>query len=404
MMRFGQVGGWLCLTLLVSGCMPTAAQRRSVATWDMNWNSSTRLPVDPEPISPVYKTEPVSVRVGEVAVWVHPTVKAKSLVFGLHETRGGGINVYDLKGALIQHVTGMRLPYGLDTRGGFNIGTREIDILVTVERDTSKLRLFGINPAKQKIWEIGGDLDLFKREKGVNASAMGVALHRSADGKMYVFVSRKRNDDDAGILYQYELTAKEGRASLKYLRNMGAFSRGDNVRTLVADDTLAFIYYVDRGFGIRKYGTDPKSNGKELALFAKDAWENYPSGLAILPSEDVKRGYLLAMGRRKTTTPIRIFKREGEIGRPHDHGSEIGFYTLVSPISVAIEVVSVPILPDYPEGILVIANAEDKTFDFFSWRDVRTQEITTEQRAKIQESLDSANSAEGAEIDSFGSN
>jgi hypothetical protein len=110
------------------------------------------------------------------------------------------------------------------------------------------------------------------------------------------------------------------------------------------------------------------------------------------------------MGRRKTTTPIRIFKREGEIGRPHDHGSEIGFYTLVSPISVAIEVVSVPILPDYPEGILVIANAEDKTFDFFSWRDVRTQEITTEQRAKIQESLDSANSAEGAEIDSFGSN
>lgn len=73
---------------------------------------------------------------------------------------------------------------------------------------------------------------------------MGVALHRSADGKMYVFVSRKRNDDDAGILYQYELTAKEGRASLKYLRNLGAFSRGDNVRTLVADDSLAFVYYV----------------------------------------------------------------------------------------------------------------------------------------------------------------
>lgn len=403
MRRFGQIVGCLSLALLVSSCIPTATERRSVATWDLNWNASTEVPVDPEPISPIHKTEPVSIRVGEVVVWIHPTQKGNSLVFGLHETRGGGINVYDLKGELIQQVSGIRLPYGLDTRGGFNIGSREIDILVTVERDTSKLRLFGINPAKQKIWEIGGDLDLFSKERGVNASAMGVALNRGLDGKMYVFVSRKRNDDDAGIIYQYELTAKEGRASLKYLRNFGAFSRGNAVRTIVADDSLQALYYVDRGVGIRKYSTDPKSNSKELALFAKDAWETFPSGLAVLPSEDIKRGFLLAMGLRKTTTPIRIFKREGELGRPNDHDEEIGFHTLVSPNSVAIEVVSVPILPEYPEGILVIANSEDKTFDFFSWRDVRTQAITSEQRAKIQESLDSANSAQGAEIDSFGS-
>jgi hypothetical protein len=36
-------------------------------------------------------------------------------------------------------------------------------------------------------------------------------------------------------------------------------------------------------------------------------------------------------------------------------------------------------LPKYPEGIVVLTNQETMTFDFYSWRDVRTQFASTVQ-------------------------
>lgn len=373
-----KIGLWGSLGLIATmmiGCMATPIARSSKSLWDLNYSSRTGAVLEPKPVEPIFRTEPVPNRTGSVAIWTHPTDPKKSLVIGTDASRSGGLYVYNIRGKQIQRIPNVRLAYGMQIKSGFKFGPRTIDIAVTIERDRNRLRIFGINPTKQRLWDITGETKILTRESGPDAGAMALALYRDPAGRTLAVVSRKSNFDEAGILFVYELRAAEGQVNAVLIRDLGEFSRRGIVSSVLADDFTGRVFYFDQEAGIRKYALFPKSpeESRELFRFADNGWERYCAGLAIYPGPKPGSGYILAADRQNHRTTLHFFSREGEIDRPEQHRTLAMRATLASGNMSGMDVSSQPI-PKFPEGMFVVGNQQTMTYDFFSWRDIRTQQ------------------------------
>ena len=367
--------------VMLAGCVAPPSVRRAENRWDNNHISRMGDVVGPEPVQPLFRTDPVPNRADTVAIWVHPTEPRRSLIFGADASRRGGIHVYDVRANKLQFISGIRLPYGLRVISGFSLAGTSTDLLATIERDTGRLRLFAINSTNRRLREVSGETKLLAQETGVDAGAMGLALHRSKDGRTFAVISRKRNDNGAGILYVYELVDDQGKVSVRYVRDVGEFSRRGIVDRMVVDDFYGTAFYADRMVGIRKVKVLPGEGDEEgeLTRFAEDGWERFCAGLAIFPTDRPGFGFLLAADRQERLTTIRFFKREGEVDAPEKHETLINMATLATRL-VGDIAVTPQSLPRFPEGLLVASNQETMTFEFYSWREIRTQYASARNR------------------------
>lgn len=368
--RIGTIGLFVACT--VAGCAPTNAEIRAGNMWDLNYMSKLEPPLSPAPVEPKRRTDVVPHRAGEVAIWQHPSDPQLSLIIGADESRRGGLMVFDLQGNLRQQIRGIRLPYGVSVRPGFDLSGTVRDIVVTAERDRGRLRVFAVDAEARTLNEVTGNTKLFESEKGEDAGAMGVALHRNAEGRVYAIVPRKRNDDGNGILFVYELLANAGRVDTRFVRHTGSFSQRNFVRTLVVDDHYGTVFFVDRAAGIQKYSILDGEAPTPLASFAREGWQQFCNGLAIWPEKKPGEGMILAADRQRDFTTLFAFRREGEMINPHSHGALPQKMTLTTRRVGGIAIHPQP-MPGFPEGILVASNQHLNTFDFYSWRDLRTQ-------------------------------
>lgn len=379
--------GAVLLALLLAGCTAPPSKRRAGNLWDIGYLNSLPPPLDPEPVEPLLHSESFPHMVGDVAIWGHPSDPNQSLVIATDLSRKGAILVFDTEGKPVQTLDGIAMPYGVEVQTQFNFGRRDIDIVATIERETNRLRIFGINPTKRKLWEISGDTKLFSENFPPDTSAQGLALYRSqTDKRTYAFVSRKRNNDEGGIILQYELVAKDGRISLKFIRDFGDFSHRGIVKVLLADDYLGYLYYVDRSAGIRKYSAEPHLYGvnHELAQFGAAGWRDYPTGLALWNSRVVGKGYIMSVEKLIDRTALRTFKREGEVDEPNRHTIE-GIYRTISSSDISgIDICLLP-MKMFPEGLIVVANQNSSTLDYYSWRSIRSQNLSVKQRQTLRD-------------------
>ncbi len=313
-------------------------------------------------IKPVLVTEPTKHDTDDPAIWIHPNDPARSLIVGTDKNIDGALYVYDLEGKIQQDkvVSGIQRPNNVDIAYGLLVGTDTVDIAVTGERLTRKMRIFSL-PDMQPL--DGGGIPVFVGETGVEyRDLMGVALYtRPADGALFFIIGRKTGPKEV-YLWQYRLNGKaDGTVKAELVRKFGKYSGIKEIEAIAVDNELGYIYYSDEGVGVRKYHADPAMGNEELALFAQEGFADDHEGISIYKNED-DTGFILVSDQQ--ANEFHIYPREGSTGNRHAHPllKEVSVSTMESDGS---DITSRPLGPDFPDGLFV-AMSDDKTFHYYS--------------------------------------
>jgi len=323
-------------------------------------------------MQPVGHTDPVRDDPDDPAVWIHPTDPAASLILGTNKVKapGGALSVYGLDGKLRQSVANLDRPNNVDVEYGLATPQGPIDIAVVTERLQQQLRIFRVNAEGVK--DVTGQTKVFADRTGEQAAPMGVSLYkRPADGAIFAIVAPKDGPRDA-YLAQYRLEADaQGRVNAKFVRYFGMFSGKGEIEAVAVDDALGYVYYADEGDGIHKYQANPDhpAASAQLAHFGRTGFRADREGIGIYTRAD-GTGYIVCTDQLKGSAEYHIFKREGEPGQPHDHDQEVRIVKGGSDETDGLEVVSTPLGPRFPRGLMVTMNSSGKNFLIFDWNSV----------------------------------
>lgn len=327
-------------------------------------------------ITPVRATESVASDPDDPAIWVNKRDPKQSLIVVTNKVKaseGGALYVFGLDGKIRQTITNLDRPNNVDIEYGLKIGAKATDIVVVTERLTSRIRIYAISANGGKLTELSpGGLPVFAGETGERAAPMGISLYkRPSDGAVFAIVGRKTGPTD-GYLWQYRLQDNgTGGVKATKVRQFGAFSGSGEIEAIAVDDALGYVYYADEGLGIRKYAADPAAPnaGRQLALFGTTGFLGDREGIAIYSGVN-GTGYIVCTDQVKGNARYFRFKREGEPRRPHDHNRNLGGVRGGSDETDGIEIVTAPLGPEFPAGLMVTMNSTPKNFLLFRAGDV----------------------------------
>jgi 3-phytase len=314
---------------------------------------------DTTEVQPVVVTDTVTHDTDDPAIWYNHADPAASLVIGTDKAEDGALYVFNLNGQVVRSVKGLRRPNNVDVEYGLQLEGRQIDIAVTTERLTKKIRVYSL-PEMTSI--DGGGIPVFVGENTPEfRDLMGIALYKSPAGKVMAIVGRKTGPKDEKYLWQYELLDDgNGRVTGKLLRKFGRYSGLKEIEAIAVDDKLGYVYCSDEGLGIRKYYADPAKGNKELALFGTSGFTGDHEGISIYETSDTT-GFIIVSDQQSNR--FQIFRREGDPGNSHQH-SVIRTVNVAARESDGSEVISLPLGGMYPHGLFV-AMSDDKTFHFY---------------------------------------
>jgi 3-phytase len=320
-------------------------------------------PAAPDAVQPVVVTEPTRHDTDDPAIWLHPTDRAQSLVIGTDKDTDGALYVYNLDGKIVRRVGDLKRPNNVDVAYGFSLGGKPTDLAVTTEREMKRLRVFAV-PEMRAVDR--GDLTVFGGDAA--RAPMGVALYRRPrDGALFAIVGGKGGPAE-GYLAQYRLSDDgTGQVKMDLVRQFGRYSGKKEIEAIAVDAELGYVYYSDETFGVRKYAADPDAPdaGRELAVFGTSGYASDHEGISIYKFPD-GTGYVLVSDQQANR--FRIYRREGEPGRPHEH-------VLLKTVPVAAlesdgsEVTSEPLGPRFPHGLFV-AMSNGRVFHFYDWAQI----------------------------------
>jgi 3-phytase len=321
-------------------------------------------------IKPVVVTEPVKWDTDDPAIWINPSDPAKSLVIGTDKNSDGALYVFNLEGKIIEEKTvrNLKRPNNVDVEYGLILNGTPVDIAVTTERETNKIRIYRL--PEMKAIDNGG-IEVFTGE--TERGPMGISLYRRVrDGAIYAIVSRKAGPGD-GYLWQY-LLRDDGKGAVegKKVRAFGLYSGKKEIESVAVDDKLGYVYYSDEQSFVRKYHADPDIPGadKQLGTISVAGYLEDNEGISIYEVDD-RTGYIIVSDQ--SANKFHLYKREGEPGNPHDQ-KEVKVIDAATTNSDGSEVTNVSLGPKFPAGMFV-AMADDKTFQYYSWTDIAGSDL-----------------------------
>lgn len=315
-------------------------------------------------VMPRYTTSVLPYDSDDPAIWLNQEDLSASLIIGTDkEDTHGGIYAFDLRGQLdsSRMVTGVNRPNNVDIAYGFPMGEDTVDIMVFTERGENRIRVYSM----PGFMALDGNDGIPVFEDDTHRKPMGVALYtRLHDQAIFAVVSRKENPDNRNdYLYQYRLFWDGTRVKGELVRKFGEVAEGGEIEAICVDDKLGYIYYSDESFGIRKYHANPDSVNTQLAVFGKEGFVRDREGISLYETSDAE-GFLMVSDQQGNE--FHFYRREGEDGNPHEHPllAQVPVNTNMSDGS---EATSVPLGPDFPEGMFV-AMSDDRTFQYYDWR------------------------------------
>lgn len=319
-------------------------------------------------IRPRVVTEPARWDTDDPAFWFHPTDPAKSLVIGTDKHHDGSLLAYALDGRIVGRTERLKRPNNVDVIQGFPLGGGTIDLAITTERETMRLRAFAL-PSLASV--DAGDLTVFNGDP--QRAPMGVALYRRPrDGAVFAFVSGK-NGPAGGYLAQYRLEDDgTGRLKIALVREFGRYSGKKEIESIAVDAGLGYVYYSDETCGVRKYHADPDAPGAndELALFATEGFVADHEGISIYQADE-RTGYVLVSDQQADR--FWIFPREGEPGKPHEH-KPVKVVKVAAHESDGSDVTNRALGPRFPAGMFAVMST-DRTFHFYAWEDIAGNDL-----------------------------
>ncbi|WP_160712577.1 phytase [Chitinophaga solisilvae] len=289
------------------------------------------------------------------AIWVNKADSSKSLIIGTDKNSDGALYVYNLEGKIVKKVDGLKRPNNVDIAYGLLLNNEPVDIAVTTERETNKLRIYRL-PEMTPV--DNGGIEVFTGEAA--RGPMGISLYtRPADKAIFAIVSRK-SGPATGYLWQYQLTDSNGHVTGTLVRKFGTYSGKKEIESVAVDNELGYVYYSDEQTGVRRYHADPAKGDTELALFGAGDFKVDNEGISIYKTTD-STGYILVSDQDVNSFNV------------YDRAAAKPVLLARVPVSAinsdGSDVLNVNLGPQFPNGIFV-AMSTDKTFHFYDWRKI----------------------------------
>lgn len=318
-------------------------------------NSESHDESDVETLSADLLTDTLKHDPDDPAIWINHKDPDNSLIIGTDKDEDGALYVFDLNGKIVQIVGGLKRPNNVDIEYGLQWGDTTIDIAVTTERFTSKLRVFKL-PDMTPI--DGGGIEVFQAETGNEyRDLMGIGLYRTDSGAIHAIVGRKNGPKD-GYLWQYQLFVSDSVVKANLIRKFGKFSGKKEIEAICVDDALGYIYYSDENTGTRKYYADPEKGNDEISLFGTSGFKEDNEGISIYPTGD-STGYILISDQQRNA--FRVYDRlsnEFIVSIPFDTEESDGS-----------EATAFAINSNFPKGLFV-AMSDSKRFHLYKWEHI----------------------------------
>jgi 3-phytase len=310
-----------------------------------------------------------------VAIWIHPTDPAQSLILGADDNEGLG--VYDLAGNLLQFVEDAAGINNIDLRYNFPLGSQRVPLVAAAVSDTARLDLFTINPDSRQLERLGW-IDTIMR-------ANSVCLYISPLTNTYYVLGLS----EAGEFEQYAVEWEDGELRSSLAR---AIYVGTEIEGCAVDDALRRIYIAEEETPvIWRYGAEPEDGDlRHIVEAGRGRIIEQVEGMALLTLGE-REGYLLAANEQNDS--ILVYERASDnafVGE-FSLGAGEGVDAVTEPNGL--EVVNFPLGDAFPQGLFVTSddvNSQpnaDNNYKLVSWADVvaalgLTSDTTTDPRAE----------------------
>jgi 3-phytase len=290
-----------------------------------------------------------------VAVWVHPTDVAQSLIITTDDNIG--IATYDLSGTQVELLE-VGETSGVDVRYSFPLGGESIPLVAVGMKDAQEILLFTVN-AETRLLEQIGSLE-------TEAPHTGLCLYFSLiTNNYYVF-----NTAEDGSVEQYVI-GDDGSGSITTTLAR-AFNVGSETEGCVADDYLGNLFLGEVAVALWRYDAEPEASNPRRVIDAVGVGNitEEIKGLTIYAAANGE-GYLLAAD--ETGSSFLVYERAGDqayVGM-FNIGAGDGVDAVDEPN--ALDVVSLPLGDAFPAGLLVSADDansdpdEDNNFKMVAW-------------------------------------
>ncbi|VXB36231.1 conserved exported hypothetical protein [Aeromicrobium sp. 9AM] len=339
------------------------------------------------------------------AIWVNRHDRARSVVIGT--AKNAGLNVYDLKGRLVQSIAAPAAPGPDDEAGrfnnvdivhGFKLGGRTVDLAVTSDRGRDQIRSYVIDQRTGKLTDATAanvPLAFSRNQAQVNDQETIYGLTTFQDhGTAYV-VGTRRHQTDVGL---FELIASGGKVTYKKVDTLDFPSsfrlpndttwspceepgEGPQLEGVVVDEAAGTLYAAQEDIGLwrvqLKHGSfqgRPRAveRTKEFgvpATYDEKTEECVPSGVdpgfggriaadteGLTIHETGKRSGTLLVSSQGDNT---FYTYDRQTNRPLKHFAVVdGAAADGSQDCDGADTVSTP-LPGYPHGLLVVQDGDN---------------------------------------------
>ncbi|MCI4670988.1 MAG: phytase [Bacteroidia bacterium] len=299
------------------------------------------------------------------AIWLHPSKKEKSLIFGTDKQ--SGIYAYGLDGKKKAYY-----PLGninnIDVGYGYMLDSQLVDILVATNKSSNTLEIYTISPKNGLLRTITSE-PIYSTVSGV----YGICTYKSReDSQMYVFLSGKD-----GMIEQWKIIEQADQlvtASRVRKIQMESVCEG-----LVADEELGFVYAAEENQAIWRLYAHPDSSDDYFLVASIEGNENLTAeieGLALYTASN-EEGFLIASSQGNSS--FAVFKRKAPYPYLGSFHISNGEHTDETSATDGIAVLNVNLGKDFPKGIFVAQddrnlNAEGKlenqNFKFVRWEQI----------------------------------
>jgi len=333
-------------------------------------------------VTPVVQTGRTGFLSGDAddpAIWIHPTDPSRSVIFGVDKV--DGFWAWDMTGKELTAVDPWGKPGNIDVRYGLELGDRSVDIVALNLRkikyeEGSKLAVYAINPD----YTSGDDLltvlaDGQTENNDIQKGTYGFGLYQNPEtGLIYAFESAS-----VGPIRQYLIEDDGSGEQIRLTPVRDLVYEGKQCEGMVADDQLGFFYVGEEDAAIHKYYAAPDAPSEVLHsfAFADDGYNRDREGIALYNCPD-GTGYLLVVDQgeasEKVPSILRIYEREGDnrLVKTVAHLDMDG-----NPIwdDDGVDAASAPILPWFPNGVVIGHDGDHSTYTIYDWSDVAGDEL-----------------------------
>lgn len=350
------------------------------------------------------------------AIWVHPTDPSRSLVIAA--LKEGGVAVFDLKAKTLQRLPAPKPPREDDKPGrinnmdlilGFNLNGQKVDLALGTDRGLDQVRMYRINPnydtnnppitdvtASNIPWVFNKNQD----EVNKQATAYGIATAMLPSGSAVGFITQRNKPRLAKLEF---FATNDGKVSYKVLKHIDfpkqftlpngktwttcdkRDGEGGQFEGAVIDVKTGWVYAAQEPVGIwrmkldgsgatlvektksfgvaysREYNEKKKSYSCDTAKNASSPYagriEADSEGLTIY--DDGNKRYLMASGQGNSMFHIYDIRGNDPV--------YVGNFLVVDGPSIdgvehsdGSHVVSANLGPDYPQGLAVFHDGDNK--------------------------------------------